>query len=657
MTDRRGIAAVTALLLLVLVSGVVFIMLARSLDDVRNSADDAGIVQTLLLARGTANLAGAYLQGPARAALQEIVEDESSTVSRWSFGTGDPDEDRPDPVSVARVLTRDANAVATQLQTAIDAQVCGAATPDVGDGRGMAVRIHVTDAACGQTLPGDVRLTEGRFVEGSPRDGSGFAADQTYALPYVIVAEGTSGEYRRSLVLEGEYRFVVGRGSFAQYALFTNVHRSPGGSEIWFTERTLFDGPVHTNERFRFYRTPWFGGEVTSAGCVAAGDASCRNVSGADQRAGAYFYGAGRDDFVAVGAMQPSAAAPVVDNRFGDHAPEFSGGVDWDATFVPLPDNSQDQEQAARDGGLFFGDDVSDLYLYAGDADGDVVADGGATFQYVEATTTVQGVEEVCGWRRIRGRWRFVCWEETVDVPATIRYRVGPATGLQEEVCADGSCTWQERGPFNGVIFADGDVERVRGPQRDPWSSDDADDAVPAIASFAQITLATSGDVRITADLAYEDPPCSSGPQRQGDGSVTPAECENLDAANILGIYSQGGDILIGNNNWDADFNAPENVVIHGVLMSSDGVVTVENFRSGFARGNVNLIGGIIEDEYGAFGTFNASTGSNATGYGRSITFDRRTAAGLAPPFFPTIGADGVKSVLVFSYGQREQLF
>lgn len=640
-TERReGIAAVTALLLLVVVAGVTSIMLSRMLGEVRNTADDGGIVQSLLLARGTANLAGAVLQGPARAALQEIVEVESSTTSRWSFGTGGPGSDRPDPDSVARVLTTDVDSIATQFQDEIDALICDAALPDVGEGRSTRLRIYVTESACGDGLPGDVRVSDGRFVGGAPRDGSGSAADQTYSLPYVIVAEGITGPYRRSLVLQGEYQFQVGRGSFAQYALFTNVHSTPRGSDIWFTERTLFDGPVHTNERFRFYRTPWFGGRVTSAGCVAAGETGCENVWGSDVRPGAEFYAEG---FVDVRDMQPPTA-PSETNGYGRHAPELAGGVDWNAAFVPLPENAQDQEQAARDEGLFIDDDVAGLRMYAGYENGSVATAGDATHQYLEVTRA--------GWQRVCDasgcRWEY---------EPTTRYRFDASGALQRESCIGGVCTWESEGPFNGVIYVDGNVDRVRGPDRSPaWSSDGAD-ARPAIASFAQMTLATSQSVRITGDLAYEDPPCSTSPRRSADGTVDPADCANLDARNILGVYSQGGDVYIGNNNGDGAYNAPENVVIHGVLMSSTGVVEVEDYDRGLPRGTVELIGGIIENAYGAFGTFNASTGRNSTGYGRSFTFDRRTAAGLAPPYFPTIGQDGVKNVLVFSYGQREQVF
>jgi len=66
MRRTQGIAALTAILVLGLVASVTAVMLTRTFNEVRNTGDDAGIIQTLMLARGTANLAGAVLQGPVR---------------------------------------------------------------------------------------------------------------------------------------------------------------------------------------------------------------------------------------------------------------------------------------------------------------------------------------------------------------------------------------------------------------------------------------------------------------------------------------------------------------------------------------------------------------------------------------------------------------
>ena len=642
--SRRGVALLTALAILVVVGGIAALMFARTLGEIRHSGDDSGIVQTLLLARGAANLGGAVLQGPVRDALDQIVQDTSSTSARWSYGTGTGDA--PEPDTVVQALRTNVGSVAVLLQAEIDALLCGANVPGLDGGGELSLRIHVAGPSCGEALPGGVTLPPGRWVSGLPRDGSGSANDQTFALPFVIVAEGAVGPYRRNVVTAGEYQFTVGRASFAQYALFTNVHQSGGGwnaSEIWFTENTLFDGPVHTNQNFRFYRNPWFGGAVTSAGCANPGLSACSSGAGTY---GAEFYGEGFESV----AQMSSPTSPSYSNGYGTHAPELAAGVDWSATFVPLPANAQDQEDAAQASGIAFDHDLTSLVLAAVDAAGDPVPAGGsvdATYQTIEACYA----DRV----RINNNWR------DVDVCDTYRYAADGALDQKREtrrrnngnVVAAYSFDWQATGTtFNGVIHTTGDVERFTGPGR---AGSGPDTASPALAAFAQITVAAEDDITITGDLTYEQPPCSGAPTRTGS-VVTPATCDDLGVQNILGVYSQDGDVLIGHNNWSNADNAPSDVTIHGVLMSSRGIVGVENYDSGGSRGSVNLIGGVIEYYYGAFGTFNSTTGAMSTGYSRAFTYDRRTAAGLAPPYFPTIGEDGVKSVLTFAYSQREQV-
>lgn len=651
---NRGIALVTALAILVVVGGISALMFARTITEVQHSGDDTGIVQSLLLARGAANLAGAVLQGPVRASLDGIVTSSSSTVARWSFGTGDATSVEPTPTTVSQALTTNATSVANLLQTAIDAQLCGATIPGLSDGGQVALRIHVTGSACGANLPGGVVLPTGRFVSGSPRDGSGSVADQTYALPFVIVARGSVGPYTRTIVTSGEYQFTVGRGSFAQYALFTNVHTTETGQEIWFTRDTLFDGPVHTNQHFRFYRNPWFGGRVTSAGCSSPGATTCPGST----NAGAHFYGEG---FRTVGQMAPTATAPSYANGYGTHAPDLAGGVGWNADFVALPENSQDQRQAATTGGIAIDRNLTTLELVAARESpttpglmlpGPFGAGESATHQVIRACHVTSGPG------------RTWCTEYRFDASLALQTRLVVYTntaGLPQGSvdAARSNLTWTSTGTtFNGVVHVDGQVARLRGPERDPPISSDADDAQPALASFAQITVAAEQGVRITRDLVYEDVPCQGTPRRVGT-DIVGAQCDNLDASNILGVYSQSGDILIGNattGQGSGTLNAPENVTIHGVLMSSSGIVGVERFNQGSPRGQVNLIGGVIEYYYGAFGTFDASTGQMSTGYSRAFAFDQRTGLGLAPPYFPTIGQDRVRDIVTFAFGQREQL-
>mgnify|MGYP000223268390 CR=1 FL=1 len=633
----QGIAALTALLVMGLVTAVGTMMVTRALTEVETSVDDVGIVRSLALARGTANLAGALLQGPVRGALHAIVEGDSSSGARWSFGSGAVGADRPDPDAVAVALTGGSGSVASRLQADVDALVCDAALPDVGEDASVSLRIHLTDVACGEGLPPGVTLGEGRFVSGEAREGSGAVAEQRYALPYVVVAVGEVDGFRRSIVSYGEYQFLVGRASFARYALFSGNQQTRGGAQIWFTSDTLFDGPVHSNEHFNFYRQPWFGGEVTSAGCFEAGVDGCAPVPGPDREAGAFFF----PYFQSVATMADPTAPAFYSYWYGLQRPELTEGVDWEASFVPLPENAQQQQAEAEASGLAIMGDVEGMTLYAGSADGTPV-DAGATHQYVEvelASPTRVCTENGCSTLQGEVRWRATDDDE-----------------LQREVCTPNGCYWSSEGAFNGVLYADGDVERATGPGRTPPKSDDASDAPPAVAAFSTLTLAARDDVRITGDLRYEDPPCSEAASRNPDGSVTPSTCENLDATNLLGIYSQRGDVRIGNENADPTWNAPENLEVHGTLMSAEGSVRVERFRDGPPRGTVTLLGGIIGEYYGAFGTYWAGSGAMRSGFSRTFVYDPRLEAGLAPPYFPTTTEDGVRSILVFSYAQREQL-
>ncbi|XOB98006.1 DUF4900 domain-containing protein [Deinococcota bacterium DY0809b] len=625
MRRSNGVAVVLALVGVLVVMGVLALLYTRTLNEIKHSGDDQGIVQSLLLARGGANLGGLVLNGPVREEVNTLIKSYASNGA-WAFGTGSGEV--PDPISVAEAM----RPMLSRLQTKVDELVCNQ-TVTMSDGRSSTkLWVFFTEKACGTAdLPGEIRLGEPRFVEGAPRTGSGTGVDQTYAIPFALIAVGTDGKYNRNVAVSGEYRFTIGRGSFARYALFTNIHTSSSGTPVWFTGNTIFDGPVHTNQYFRFYKDPWFGGEVTSAGCryPAADGSECRYNS--FTRQGAEFYNVG---FVRWDRMTPSYQAP----SYTWAEPILSAGVDWRSSFVPLPENANDQRAMAQNGGLYFGRSLTRFKLWAGDAAGDEPTWNAADQRW----------EPPAGYQYFEGCWRLNRRTEKCET-----YRVDKDTRTLQQKTASGS--WVDvKKPFNGVVYVEGNVSRLYGPERS--NANDPATAPPAVASFAQLTLAASGSMRITGDLKYEDPPCSSAPTRNADRTVTPGVCDNQGAQNVLGLYSQGGDILIGNANWDARYNAPRDVNIHAVLMSSRGEIRVENYDRGSPRGQVYLIGGLIENTYGAFGTFDARRNVSLSGYGRKFVYDKRMAKGLAPPGFPTTDVDEVKSVSFFSYGQREQV-
>jgi len=692
LDSNRGVAMVLALFALVLVAGIGTLLFSRTLNEMRHSRDDAAIVQTLLLARGGSNVAGALLANDVNQLLRESVR-YYAAPGAWVFGSGGGDT--PTASSVISSLS----SVVHRLQPGVDALVCDQAIVPTDTGAEIQLRLYFADNACGVALPSDVRLPAPRYVSGPRRNADG-AGVQTYALPFVLVSEATLGEYRRNIVTQGEYRFEVGQANFSMWAYFTNRevsvdYRGNSVNKIYFTDQTMIDGPTHTNGHFAFAYDPWFGGSVSSAGCS---NASCTSVE-----RGAYLYNyehteeyncrwvtittrweyfldpngnyVWRNGAYRTRRVPQDNALPRYDRRrpqewrcdtrrvdlipdtvlgsspnFGGNAPNFAAGVGWDSPSIPLPENNFHQRNVAQgvdraDEGLYFNSGLERLEFFAGT---DATWNGNmnsvtpslvngvwtpeATYQYVRGCT---------------GSNNNTC---TV-------YRINAAGVV--EVYSSG--TWSVRSsgrPFNGVVYVNGVINRFTGPSR--TTSSNSTTAAPAIASFAQITLASDHDIRITGDLKYESPPCSSIPTRNSDRTVESANCTNLAAQNVLGVYTQGGSVLVGHGHTGSGsgvYNAPDDVQVHAVLMSAQNEIRVENYQNTDA-GGFYLMGGMIQERRGIFGTFSGQ-GSSATrtGYDRIYTYDPRMGLGMAPPFFPSTNVDDVTTVTFFTYGQREQLY
>ncbi len=626
LMKNQGAALIVVLMLVMVIGGISTLMFSRTINEIKNSASNASIVQTLMLARGSAAAGGAMLTGPISKNLNTILQNKYSRSDRWAFG-GNGLGDSPNAQQVASDLS---SKVAQDLQDQVDTQLCNSSLPTV-DGGSVSLRIYFTNTTkvcnISKSLPTGITLSSGRFVAGSPRDGSDNSKTQTYALPFVMVSEATLGQYRRNVVLQGEYRFDLGVKSFARFALFTNHHATEDGTPIWFTDRTTFNGPIHTNQNFRFYSKPAFGGKVTSAGCIEPGLTSCKD--GNYQR-GAMFYDENSGGVIAPENMAPSSTAPAYTNTYGTHQPGLGGGVAWNEDFIALPTNADSQRTVAQSGGLYINDEMSKITLFAGDAStpGNPLTASGSS------------------WTPNPAPYQYI---ETCDNKAVCtRYRYGSDLVLYKL----SSSTWTKvKDNFNGMIFSDKAIYNLTGPSRTAAGIGDPDTAPPAIAAFAKLTVANAGshnDIRIKGDLKYESVPC---PENLVAGNTSP--CSNLNAQNVLGVYSEEGDILIG----DGTNNSLQDLTIQSVLMSGQGSVTVDNYTGITPRGSVNLLGGLIANYYGGFGQFNSKDGSYTHGYGRNFTYDQRMALGTTPPYFPGIGFKEGNTPVVISFGQRAQVY
>lgn len=613
----QGVAIITVLMLVILLTGVFAVTTRLTILNLQQTGDSVQVTRTLAVAQGGRNFAQSVLQGPVGAKMGDAVVSLSQAnlignAATWVFAPGYTTTRPPGDV-VAQKL----DLLASNIQPRLPGAGCYGPYTLKGN-QTFSIRVTFTGQlpACDGQAAAAVQLGEGRFLSGARNN------TQEYSVPYVMVVAAAEGTARRTLTINGEYRFTVGNGSFARYALLTDEHQQGSSASIYFTSRTLFNGPVHTNGNFAFNGEPWFGGAVSSSGVKDTG------------QKGAFFAGPFGTAF-----RRPTQLNPP---SYYSTQPEFTNGVSWDAPEIPFPDNSNDQAAAAQDSGLYINSSNSSVLLSTGTGEaGSTMA--GQKYQAITVTTSGGVVTE------------YRVLEDTVN---------GGPGALLQKVAGVWVTALNSRVPptpitrFNGVIYGNGGINSLKGPNRIPANSTNPNNAPPALASFAGVTVVSNGNIRITGDLKYTDNPCDGALKRNTDGSVNVPNCSSdpLAQKNVLGIYSSGGSVRIGAGNSNTALNVPTDVQIQATIMAND-TVEVERYDSvSCSLGTAYILGGVIQRKYGAFGKFSTSNGECTSGLGRSFTYDQRMLNGLAPPFFPTTTMTNLMpNRQVIQYGQSEQ--
>lgn len=156
-----------------------------------------------------------------------------------------------------------------------------------------------------------------------------------------------------------------------------------------------------------------------------------------------------------------------------------------------------------------------------------------------------------------------------------------------------------------------------------------------------QLVIATHNDVVIQNNVLYSQYTAGSGTPGT-NGYVAPTA---EGTTNLLGIMSWTGNVRIGTS-------APNNVNVHATVMAQQGIFTVDNYASTSVRGTATVLGGVITNNYGGFGTFNGSTGQYLSGYGRNFIYDTRMETQYTPPYFPTLN-----TFIAFTNGINDKKF
>lgn len=375
---------------------------------------------------------------------------------------------------------------------------------------------------------------------------------------------------RNIRMLNGTFNIFVRRDNFAKFALFTAHHKTKNGQSVWFTESTIFRGPVHTNERFSFANNPGphFYGAVTQHNQQAR------------------FYNNGSSKLMDADS-NPPRDVPIFDQGFERGYPEIN---------LESSVNSN-QMKAYATGGQSFSQDG----IYVPNSSGQLV--GGI---YIRGDAQVELGKEAAG---NIATYTIVQGSQRKEISADYDTHQTTVTDL-----TDGSSTTYQglpdgpTGEDQGIIInVEGKITSLKG----------------TIQKSSQVTVSAKNDIIITDNLKYEQ--------------YNSVYDNGVYAPNATGYMNNLGLVSWGEGPGDQGVRiattAPNNLEIHGVIMSPQGTFSVDNYDQGSSRGTATLLGGMISQYYGAFGTFSSQT--LLTGFGRNFVYDARMLEGITPPYFP----------------------
>ncbi len=115
------------------------------------------------------------------------------------------------------------------------------------------------------------------------------------------------------------------------------------------------------------------------------------------------------------------------------------------------------------------------------------------------------------------------------------------------------------------------------------------------------------------------------------DGDITYSTNPMLDSTStdLLGLVSEGS---VRIDRYAHSSSGTQDLDIHATIMALNTSFYVEDYWSGSSRGKLNLLGGIVQKNRGAVGTFSGT--SIVSGYTKNYQYDNRLRSQI-PPEFP----------------------
>jgi Tfp pilus assembly protein PilX len=432
-----------------------------------------------------------------------------------------------------------------------------------------------------------------------------------YIYNYSLAAQGQSQGTEAATVTDSgtiTFNATMAPGTpqtvnFAAWGMFIDQYALCGGGDL--VPGTI-TGPVFTNGSWNFGTGNYeFTNQVQSAGTQAGYD---------------------NNGCVASSALSANGVSPKFDAGFVMGQPK-----------IPLPANSFNQEQAVIDGIGLTSTQPTSAQLNAAlkDASGTAYNKNGAS----SGVYLPYAVNAQTGKPTITGGGILVEGNAVVTLSApanstaqvftivnngvTTTVTIDPAgnagagstvissplgtqslTGVPQQMSSNGV----DEGPGT-MLYVDGNITGLSGPTTA---------GAPAIQNASAVTITAADSVTITGSILYsKEPVQTSGTVSTGLDSLIPAN----NTGQVLGIFTAGGNVNLANsvNNGNLEIDASVATISQG---GSGGIVNTGN-----SINTLTIVGGRIQNTIQNIG---ATT--------RNVLFDQRFAAGtgFAPPWFPS---------------------
>ncbi len=168
------------------------------------------------------------------------------------------------------------------------------------------------------------------------------------------------------------------------------------------------------------------------------------------------------------------------------------------------------------------------------------------------------------------------------------------------------------------MLYVDGNITALAGPGEGTAPNSAGTNINPAIQNGTALTITAAGNVTITGDLRYATEPVTTT-QNQMPNTPSDTLIAGNNNGQTFGIFTANGNINL--NNLQGDGNLEIDASLAAISAGGSGGLV----NTGNAINTLTIVGGRIQN---TIQNINTTT--------RNVYFDRRYAAGMAPPWFPS---------------------